>query len=105
MFLELCDVAPQAGSIDAQLFFTPTHDDAGAKDPAERVDCLAERVARVGLIEIRPEQREDRVPPVDAARARRGRGRSERAALRPALHRGDVATAAQYIARSARLDI
>ena len=83
MFLELCDVAPQAGSIDAQLFFTPTHDDAGAKDPAERVDCLAERVARVGLIEIRPEQGEDRVPPVEAARARRGQVRQERDALGP----------------------
>ncbi|OLC10717.1 MAG: hypothetical protein AUH41_02375 [Gemmatimonadetes bacterium 13_1_40CM_66_11] len=105
MLLELCDVAPQARPVDAQLFFTATYDGLGADDLTQRVDCLPQRVARVGLIEIRPEQRQQGVPPVEASRARCSEIREQREALGPAQHRGDVAAGVQKIEGSQQLQL
>jgi len=103
--LELCHVTPQPRAIHTQLLFTPPDQDVTAQFVTERVYRLPQRVARVCLVEVRPEECEEGVPAVKSARPGCGEVRQEREALGPAQNGGDVATGVQQIQRSQQLQL
>src|SRR2546422_11607883 len=73
------DIAPQPLEIEPNLLVSTGHDHVGAQGVSHHVERLAQRGARVLLVELRPEEREQAVTIVEAAWGRCGeiRERSE----------------------------
>lgn len=73
------DVAPEPRGVDPQLLVATADDDIAAERAPEVVDRLAERRPRPLLLELGPEQAEERVATAEAARRGREVGEQDQA--------------------------
>src|SRR3989441_6431058 len=71
------DVTPDAIEVQAHLLITAAHDRLGPQGRAQHAERLAQRRARVLLVELGPEQRQQAVAAVEAGRCGGGEGGEE----------------------------
>jgi len=101
----LRDVAPEALAVNAQFFLATTDHRAGANPFTQRMHRLPQRVPRVRLVELRPEQGKQGIPAVEASGSCGGEIGEERDALRPAQHRREVASGVYKVEGSQQLEL
>ena len=77
------DIAVHRLEIEPDLFVPARDHHVGAEGAPEHMECLAQSAAGVLLVEVRPEQREQRVTPVEAPRQGRGQIGEQREASGP----------------------
>jgi hypothetical protein len=62
-------IDPHGGLVDTDFLFTSRDDWCIAERSAQKTKCLTQRAAGVRLVELRPEDGNDRIAPVKAIRA------------------------------------
>ena len=90
--LELRDVTGQAGRIDRQRLVTARNECVVADRLAQMIQSVSERSPRRELVEVRPEHRRQRIPPVVAVAATDGEIGKERKSLGLRDERSELAT-------------
>src|SRR4051794_20046 len=79
---EFCRVAPELSPFDAHLSVSPARHYLRAERTSQVTQRLVEGPASVVLVLLRPEQRQERVPAVEAVRSGNGQVDQEGDALR-----------------------